>query len=77
MYKKLSDIKIGTKVIIRSFENDELFIKLMEMGLIQGEKIDVVSHKLGLWIINTLSDNDNVTSTIALREEEFDRICLL
>lgn len=54
-----------------------LRLRLMEMGLIQGEKIDVVSHKLGLWIINTLSDNDNVTSTIALREEEFDRICLL
>ncbi len=41
MYKKLSEIKIGTKVIIRSFENDELYIKLMEMGLIPGEIITI------------------------------------
>jgi ferrous iron transport protein A len=41
MYKKLTDIKTGTKVIIRSFENDELYIKLMEMGLIPGEIISV------------------------------------
>ena len=54
-----------------------LRMRLMEMGLIQGEKIDIVSHKLGLWIIHTLSDTGNVTSTIALREDEFDRICLL
>jgi ferrous iron transport protein A len=39
MYKRLSDIKVGSKVIIRTFENDELYIKLMEMGLIPGEII--------------------------------------
>lgn len=41
MYKKLSDVKLGKKVIIRSFENNELYIKLMEMGLIPGEVISV------------------------------------
>ena len=54
-----------------------LRIRLMEMGFIEGEEIEVVSHKLGLWIVNTLSTNGNITSTVALREEEFDRICLL
>ena len=41
MYKKLSEIKPGRSVTIRSFENDELFIKLMEMGCIPGEKITI------------------------------------
>ncbi len=41
MYKKLSDVKVGKKVIIRSFENNELYIKLMEMGLIPGEVISI------------------------------------
>ncbi len=39
MYKKLSEIKIGKEVIIRAFENDEIFLKLMEMGCVPGEKI--------------------------------------
>ena len=39
--KKLSEIKIGTTVIIHSFEKDDIFIKLMEMGCIPGEKIRV------------------------------------
>ena len=41
MYKKLSEIKSGKSATIRSFENDELFIKLMEMGCLPGEKITV------------------------------------
>ena len=41
MYKKLSEIKIGKEVIIRAFENDEIFLKLMEMGCVPGEKIMV------------------------------------
>lgn len=41
MYKKLSEIKSGKTATIRSFENDELFIKLMEMGCLPGEKITV------------------------------------
>ncbi|MEP6844402.1 MAG: FeoA family protein [Panacibacter sp.] len=39
--KKLSDIAVGKKVIIRSFEKDDIFIKLMEMGCIPGEIIRV------------------------------------
>jgi len=39
--KKLSQIKAGKTVIIHSFEKDDIFIKLMEMGCIPGEKIKV------------------------------------
>lgn len=41
MLKKLSEIKIGKKVIINSFENDDIFLKLMEMGCVPGEVITV------------------------------------
>lgn len=41
MYKKLSEIKIGKSVVIRSFESDDIFLKLMEMGCVPGEKITV------------------------------------
>ncbi|MGI9137758.1 MAG: FeoA family protein [Sediminibacterium sp.] len=39
--KKLSELKIGESGIIHSFENDEIFLKLMEMGCIPGEFIIV------------------------------------
>lgn len=41
MYKRLSEIKIGTTVIIRSFKGEEIFLKLMEMGCVPGESITV------------------------------------
>jgi ferrous iron transport protein A len=41
MYKRLSEIKIGKEVIIRAFKNDDIFLKLMEMGCLPGEKIKV------------------------------------
>ena len=41
MFKKLSDIKPGTKAIIRSFTENELYVKLMEMGCVPGEIIQV------------------------------------
>ncbi len=43
MNKRLSEIEIGKKVIIKYFENDELFLKLMEMGLVPGEVI-LIDH---------------------------------
>ena len=39
--KRLSEIPAGKEVIIKEFENNEIFIKLMEMGCIPGEKIKV------------------------------------
>lgn len=39
--KRLSEIKQGKTVTIVSFENDELLLKLMEMGCIPGEQIKI------------------------------------
>lgn len=39
--KRLSEVRTGVSAIIREFENDEIFIKLMEMGCVPGEKIKV------------------------------------
>lgn len=43
--KRLSEVNIGKRVVIKSFEKDDLFIKLMEMGCVPGEviKIDQVA----------------------------------
>jgi ferrous iron transport protein A len=39
--RKLSELGVGQRATIQSFENDELFIKLMEMGCVPGEMIKV------------------------------------
>jgi ferrous iron transport protein A len=39
MRVRLSDLKPGQEAIISEFENSELFLKLMEMGCIPGERI--------------------------------------
>lgn len=41
MDKKLSEVKAGKSVIVKSFSKDEIFIKLMEMGCVPGEIIMV------------------------------------
>jgi ferrous iron transport protein A len=41
MKKKLSEVKIGKTVMIHSFESDDIFLKLMEMGCVPGEIITV------------------------------------
>ena len=41
MEKKLSELKVGEKGVIISLEDEELVLKLMEMGFIQGEDIVV------------------------------------
>ena len=40
--KRLSELSAGQKGIIDSFEKDEIFIKLMEMGCVPGEPVKVV-----------------------------------
>jgi ferrous iron transport protein A len=40
-FKKLSEIAIGVKVKIHSFEKDEIILKLMEMGCLPGEIISI------------------------------------
>jgi len=36
---KLSDLKPGQEAIISDFDNSDIFLKLMEMGCVPGEKI--------------------------------------
>ena len=40
--KRLSELHIGEKGIIHSFEKDDIFIKLMEMGCVPGELVQVI-----------------------------------
>ncbi len=39
--KRLSEIPVGVPVVIKDFEQDDIFLKLMEMGFIPGEKVIV------------------------------------
>jgi ferrous iron transport protein A len=41
MNKRLSELRVGKNAIIKEFENDDIFLKLMEMGCIPGETIKV------------------------------------
>jgi ferrous iron transport protein A len=41
MIKRLSQVAIGQKAIIRSFDEDEIFLKLMEMGCVPGEAVSI------------------------------------
>jgi ferrous iron transport protein A len=41
MDRRLSEVEVGKTVIIKHFENDEIFLKLMEMGCVPGERIVV------------------------------------
>ena len=50
-------------------------MKLMEIGFLQGQEIEVTEKMKGLFVVDMLSPNGNVEQTIALRKEELDRIC--
>lgn len=39
--KRLSELEAGTIARITSFENNELFLKLMEMGCVPGELVKI------------------------------------
>jgi ferrous iron transport protein A len=72
MYKKLSALTLGQKGIIRSFENDELFLKLMEMGCMPGEIITIEK-------IAPLKDPISISVAgyqLSLRIEEADNIII-
>ena len=51
-------------------------LKLMEMGFIHGQEIEISDKKFGLYLVNILSDGGQIDSTVGLRQEELDRICL-
>jgi Fe2+ transport system protein FeoA len=54
--------------------NPCLRLRIMEMGIMPGEKIKLEKHHLGLWKVNILSNNNNVVSTLAIRDEEIERV---
>ena len=41
MLKKLSELQSGESGVIDSFSNNDIFLKLMEMGCVPGEKVTV------------------------------------
>lgn len=41
MFKRLSQLKPGQKAIIKEFDNQEIHLKLMEMGCLPGERLTV------------------------------------
>ena len=53
-----------------------LRLKMMDMGFIYGQQIEISEKKLGLYLVNILSDNGHVDSTVVLRPEELGRVCL-
>ena len=57
--------------------NSCIRMRLMEMGLTQGEKIRIDNKSHGLYRLSVLSKKGTLFTTLALREEEMDRICVL
>lgn len=47
-----------------------LKLKIMEMGMFPSERILMESKKLGIWVVKLLDSRGNVTSTLAMREDE-------
>jgi ferrous iron transport protein A len=39
--KRLSELAVGQHAVIHSFEKDDIFIKLMEMGCVPGESVTI------------------------------------
>ena len=50
-------------------------MRLMEMGVVPGQKIRLKQYQKSLWTL-TILENDNPISTYGLREDEIERILL-
>jgi ferrous iron transport protein A len=71
--KKLSELQIGESGIIDSFSNNDIFLKLMEMGCVPGEKVTVdLIAPLGDPIVLQVSGY-----TLSLRLNEAEHIYIL
>lgn len=57
--------------------NPCLKLKLMGMGLIPGQNIDVEKSKFGLYLVHLKSLNGHHEQTYALREDEFEHLCVI
>lgn len=51
-------------------------MRLMEMGFIQGQEIDVKEKMKGMFIVDMLTEDGIIEQTIALRKNELGRICM-
>jgi Fe2+ transport system protein FeoA len=71
---EISEISLGTPCLNC---NSCIRMRLMEMGLTEGEKIRVEGKSHGLYRLSILSKKENLFTTLALREEEMERICVL
>lgn len=70
MIKRLSDLNKGEKAVIQSFDQDEIYLKLMEMGCVPGEEV-VIENRAPL--------GDPISIKVAgyalsLRQEEAEKI---
>ena len=54
-----------------------LRLRLMDFGFIPGQKIDVEKGRLGLYLVHLKSLNGHHEQTFALREDEFERLCVI
>ena len=71
---KLSDLKPGQEAIISEFDNNDIFLKLMEMGCVPGERIfleqvaplgDPISVKIyGYSLSLRLNEAEHITVTL-------------
>jgi ferrous iron transport protein A len=70
MLQRLSQVALGQKAVIRSFDKDEIFLKLMEMGCVPGESVSVE-------LVAPLGDPISISIagySLSLRLEEADMI---
>lgn len=51
-------------------------MRLMELGFVYGQEIEVREKMSGMYIVDMFSEDGYVEQTIALRKEELGRICL-
>ena len=50
-------------------------MKLMELGFLFGQEIEITERMNGMYVVDMLSPNGHIEQTIALRKEELDRVC--
>ena len=53
-----------------------LRLRIMELGVYEGEMIEIDNYRLGLWTINILGSSGIRLSKIVMRDDEINRIIL-
>ena len=53
-----------------------LRLRIMELGMYEGEMIEIDNYRLGLWTVNILGPSGNRLSKIVMRDDEMSRIIL-